>query len=271
VSRQFSTEVFVNEREERDRELFNRISPAYARKDMVSYSRVARRLRLRCSLRNLKKPIGSLLEVGCGAGFTAEYLRGELDSYTGLDYSEELIAFARGRHRFRDSEFICGNILEFDERRTFDVILMIGVLHHMPSPENVLERLRGRLAPGGVVIVNEPQNGNPVIGLLRVLRKKLDPNYSSDQVEFSRTELLRLFEGSGYAAKSFSQGVFSTPLAETVVLPRVIGLPLAWLSVIVDPLFERLFDRLRLTGLCWNVVVEGRAAEVQLAATVPTR
>ena len=61
---------------------------------------------------------------------------------------------------------------------------MIGVLHHIPEPESVIKLLSKILSPQGVIVINEPQAGNPIIGLLRKIRKKIDNNYSSDQVEF---------------------------------------------------------------------------------------
>ena len=39
---------------------------------------------------------------------------------------------------------------------------MIGVLHHMPEPENIIQLLEKNLAPGGIIVVNEPQAGIPL-------------------------------------------------------------------------------------------------------------
>ena len=44
---------------------------------------------------------------------------------------------------------------------------MIGVLHHMPEPEKVIKSLEKILSNNGVIVVNEPQAGNPFIGILR--------------------------------------------------------------------------------------------------------
>src|SRR5207237_823531 len=72
---------------------------SYCAKDLAPSSRVARQQRLRQTLRCL--PVGrdiSVLEVGCGAGFTASYLEGMYREYVGVDYAEELIAYARTHH-----------------------------------------------------------------------------------------------------------------------------------------------------------------------------
>ena len=135
---------------------------------------------------------------------------------------------------------------------------MIGVLHHIPKPENVIKSLSRILAPNGIIVVNEPQAGNPLIGLLRKIRKKIDDNYSTDQIEFTEDEIYSLFEKCGYEVKTFSQGVLSAPLAESRILPELIGIPFAWISVLLDPLLEKLISILSIKKLTWNVVVHAR-------------
>jgi len=78
-----------------DQGLFERIAPSLIRKDQVGYSRRSRKLRLIQSLKHVPKPIPSLLEIGCGAGFTAEYLEGLYGDYRGIDYSKPLIEAAQ--------------------------------------------------------------------------------------------------------------------------------------------------------------------------------
>jgi len=247
-----------NKVEEADRQLFDSIAGDYVRKDQTPYCRVARKLRLDRTMKNLPKPMRNLLEVGCGAGFTADYLQGTYQSFTGLDYSENLIAYANAYNASDNSRFVCVNVNDFDSAESFQVILMIGVLHHIPEPAQVLEALKPQLASDGAIVVNEPQRGNPLISLMRKIRKLIDPNYSPDQVEFTEKELISMFESSGYSVRSFPQGVLSTPLAETRLLPNVIGLPLAWLTKLADPVLETLISMPLLRRLAWNVVIEAR-------------
>jgi SAM-dependent methyltransferase len=244
--------------EETDKQLFDDIAEGYVEKDLTAYCRIARKQRLTRSIKNLDLPIRSLLEIGCGAGFSADYLKGHYETYTGVDYSKNLIAYANKYNNSSQTRFVCCNIKDFDRTEKYHVILMIGVLHHIPEPEKVLENLRDWLEPDGVILVNEPQKGNPIIGLLRKIRKKIDPKYSSDQVEFSDKELQDMFSACGYKVHTFPQGVFSTPLAETRLLPGVIGLPLAWIANQLDPIIEALITLPVLRNLAWNVVVEAR-------------
>ena len=248
----------LNKREYDDKKLFDDIAKNYVKKDLTPYCRVARKLRLVQSLKGIQQPIKRILEVGCGAGFSVDYLRGKFINYTGVDYSENLIKYAIKHNSDTGVKFECLNVNDFDTELKFDVVLMIGVLHHMPKPENVIKSLSKLLAPEGIIVVNEPQAGNPLIGLLRKIRKKIDDNYSTDQVEFTEDEIYSMFEKCGHEVKTFSQGVLSTPLAESRILPEFIGIPLAWIAAILDPLLEKLLSILSIKKLTWNVVVHAR-------------
>ena len=138
---------------------------------------------------------------------------------------------------------------------------MIGVLHHMPEPEKVIKSLSRILNSNGIIVVNEPQAGNPLIGLLRKIRKKIDNNYSADQVEFTEDEIHSMFKKCGHETETFAQGVLSTPLAESRILPRFVGMPLAWIALILDPILEKLLSLLSLKKLTWNIVVHARQKE----------
>jgi SAM-dependent methyltransferase len=247
--------------EETDRVLFDRIARDYARKDLTESCRVARRHRLAETLRRVGSPLGHVLEIGCGAGFSASYLDGQYASYTGVDYSAELIRYARQYNAGAGRAFECANARDYAPGRRFDVILLIGVLHHMPETVGVLTHLRTLLAPGGAVVANEPQRGNVAIGAMRWLRKRVDPSYSADQVEFSEGELRDLFRRAGYVVEAWPQGVASTPFAETRPFPAAMSLAFARAAVRVDPWIERSLQGRATRRLAWNVVVVGRSTD----------
>ena len=72
----------MTDREAADKRLFDKIAESYVRKDLTTYCRICRKLRLYKTLKNIPKPITTLLEVGCGAGFSADYLRGQYHGST---------------------------------------------------------------------------------------------------------------------------------------------------------------------------------------------
>jgi len=248
----------LNSREKNDQALFDNIAESYAKKDFIHYCREARKQRLLQSIQNLEKPVGSILEIGCGAGFTAEYLKDYYHSYTGLDYSENLINFAQQHHRDKRIEFICSSLDAFETSNRFDAIVLIGVLHHMPQPEKALQQIKHLLKETGTVIVNEPAKNNLMVRLLRYIRKKTDSDYSSDQVEFSCEELKVMFESQGLQPTVYFQGIFSTPFAETTFLPGWLAEPFALLACKLDRFLEKNTPKNLLKFLSWNVVVQGR-------------
>lgn len=248
----------IDIRENNDKKLFNDIADNYVKKDLTLYCRIARKQRLIRSLKGIKKPIKQILEVGCGAGFSVDYLKGKFINYKGVDYSKNLINYALKHNSNKNVNFECSNISKFNTKLKFDVILMIGVLHHMPDPENIIKSLEKILSPQGIIVVNEPQAGNPLIGLLRKIRKKIDKNYSSDQVEFSENEIRLIFEKCGHKVTTYSQGLLSTPLAESRILPGFIGIPLVFIATMMDPFLEKILSILSIKKLTWNIVVHAR-------------
>ena len=245
-------------REQRDRALFDRIAANYAAKDLRHSSREPRRQRLERTVRQCGGHLGHLLEVGCGVGFAAEYLAGGYESYTGVDHSAELVHFAKQYNGGENRTFECASITDFAPQRTFDSILMIGVLHHLSEPVSVLKQLATLLSAEGSLFINEPQRGNPALSLLRLLRKELDPDYSRDQVEFSEIELRRLFEHAGLSVEISPQGVLSTPFAEARVLPEAIWRPLARAATALDPWLEARLEGTWGRRLAWNLVAVAR-------------
>lgn len=254
-----SSEHNGNQREQSDRELFDRIAANYCEKDLQPASRIARRHRLERTLSAVPFPANArILEVGCGAGFSAEYLRGRYEQYVGLDYSSELIHIARGRHRWKGVRFCTTNIADYTPDEKFDIVFAIGVIHHLADADQLTRRMICLLRPGGWLVANEPQKGNPVIDCSRAIRRRLDGSYSADQVEFSAPELLHLFRSHALQeVRVFPQGFFSTPFAEVVFPAQRVSSALSRVTCWIDGIVE---DRpIRpLRRLAWNLVVAGR-------------
>lgn len=252
----------TSSQEQRDIALFDRIARSYGRKDLAPASRTARRQRL---LRTLAAvPPGShrdLLEAGCGAGFSADYLRGNYGSLTGIDYSQGLIDLANDQRFPGKNHFEVANIKDYAPGRTFDLIFMIGVVHHIDDPLPAMKNLVSLLKPGGWLVANEPQPGNPLIHRMRLARKKMDEEYSDEQLELSFEAMKDLYARAGLTQiRCRAQGLFSTPFAEVVMSPQWLTAPLSWLSCKLDTVLEQLPTAL-LRHLSWNGIVAGQRAE----------
>jgi trans-aconitate methyltransferase len=239
-------------------ELFNKIAVEYVAKDNYSSSRIARRNRILRSINSIhSENLGDVLEVGCGGGYSVDYLRGCFDSYHGIDYSSELIEHAKLKFSNLMCRFEVANIKNFNPDKKYDMILMIGVLHHLDDLAASLEKMVELLKPGAYLVANEPQSANKIIGACRKIRKKWDKKYSDEQIEMSFSSLTKSFQNAGLVeVKCFPQGILSTPFAEVVMGPQFITSPLSKLCCVADRIFESTFPEI-CKQISWNAVVSG--------------
>ncbi|MCK5221424.1 MAG: class I SAM-dependent methyltransferase [Candidatus Aminicenantes bacterium] len=251
-----------DERSRSEKAHFDSIASKYVKKDISPPSRAARKLRVRQTVSGIDcSGLPDILEVGSGAGYASEYLNGMYKSYTGIDFSKALVDLARSIHKGPDVEFLEADLYKFDPGRKFDLIIIIGVLHHMVDIPLSLLVCKELLKPGGVIVVNEPHDANILVRFVRMFRSKFDRSYSSDQEELNRKELKELFGKTGFSDISLNaQGFFSTPFAEVMMRPAFIFLPLASIFCMFDRIIEKVFGRV-LSGLSWNIIVKGSNPE----------
>jgi SAM-dependent methyltransferase len=98
----------------------------------------------------------SVLDIGCGTGFTLEALAERFDAW-GLE--PDPAVRARTRPSVRD------RVLAGDTRdrsalgnRLFDVVLLLDVLEHVEDDRAELGSVAAALAPGGKVVITVPAN-----------------------------------------------------------------------------------------------------------------
>lgn len=91
-----------------------------------------------------------VLDIGCGDGILQQRIR--YDHYVGIDMSVAAIAKAQARQA-PQAEFIVSAAETYDADRRFDVIVFNESLYYMPEPMRIIERVRGWLAPDGIIVV----------------------------------------------------------------------------------------------------------------------
>ncbi len=111
-----------------------------------------------------------VLDVGCGNGRLAQRLDHELRrvEYIGVDASPELIAIAKRQNaflRYAHTDFRVADLTQADwcvefAKESFDTIVMLAVLHHIPSSElrtRLMNDLHTLLKPGGQLVMTNWQ------------------------------------------------------------------------------------------------------------------
>lgn len=99
----------------------------------------------------------SVLDAGCGEGFGTQTLTATATRVTGVDYSEDAIAFCRTRWErpgltFRRVDLTAPG--DFDQQ--FELVLNFQVVEHVADPQRFLVDLRARIAPGGQLMLTTP-------------------------------------------------------------------------------------------------------------------
>lgn len=254
-----------NARENNDRELFDKIARQYANKDRTPSSAWAREYQLFFAMQPVmsrNKKFNTILDIGCGIGAPARYLSGKYENYIGIDHSDEMIAIAKKLYGSDKVEFYSASVKNINTLpiawEKADLVLLVGVLHHLDNAEEFLTEIKKLINPGANFIALEPNNGNWPIQIMRLIRKKIDPSYSSDQQYFSRNDIISLLSRTGFREiKVRYQGYLSTPFAQIIIKPAFIGKLLSRTAVWLDKIFDR-FLPAKLKFLSWNLAISAR-------------
>lgn len=98
------------------------------------------------------KPGDRILEIGCGPGTIVPYL--PKTEYVGFDASPEYVEQARTR--FPGAKFVCERVSQYTlaERDYFDIVLALGILHHLEDEEalQLFKIAHDALKPGGKLV-----------------------------------------------------------------------------------------------------------------------
>jgi len=99
--------------------------------------------------------LGDVLDIGSGDGVLAELIHRHVDSYTGIDHSETIVAAARERLSQADNCFFQQgdmHALPFESNQ-FDQVLMLQVLTYSPEPQTAIAEAHRVLRPGGKLLL----------------------------------------------------------------------------------------------------------------------
>jgi SAM-dependent methyltransferase len=174
--------------------------------DDQKYNLTAWRLRMERELRSLLREagpggLGRVLSVGCGDGRFELMLAAHAEHVVGLDLSPEAIAIAErlaAERGVRNAEFLCVAAEDLVTDLTFDTVVCIAFLHHVPVDafRPFVEQLAARLAPGGLLYTQDPNVHGTMRAIGRVvLGGSYDRYHSPDERELDPRELRDLLAG----------------------------------------------------------------------------
>jgi SAM-dependent methyltransferase len=99
----------------------------------------------------LNRPHLDLLEVGCGAGWFCPRLQ-EFGALTATDLSDEVLE--RAQRRVPAARFVAGDFMALDfGTASFDVVVALEVLAHVPDQPAFLTKIAAHLRPGGSLML----------------------------------------------------------------------------------------------------------------------
>lgn len=113
----------------------NRLKKFGATKEALVYSDFAqqeKRYSLMCEV-DMIDPHASVLDVGCGLGFFADFLRGKgwKGEYTGIDITQEMVDAAA--QRLPGDFFYCSDIRDFQPKEIYDYVFCCATIQHRPQ------------------------------------------------------------------------------------------------------------------------------------------
>ena len=198
-------------------------------------------------------PEGKLLDFGCGPGFFLSVAgQAGFDAY-GFDIRRG--AQAEGAKRGIEKISVAARVDVMDAHAPFDVVTMFNVIEHLNDPGDTLGRLHKLLRPGGLLVVETPDENGLVRSLARMAYgatfgrvNVLDHFYELPPHHvycFSREALNRLLERRGFQAIAI-EGVNAGPeFIKHGLKAKKPGLRAVIKSVLVDALLwsSDLLDR----------------------------
>lgn len=153
----------------------------------------------RRSLKNLDSlgyNSGSLLDIGCGAGFFMDEARKKGWETTGVDTAKIPVDYAVKKLKLNAVQ---KNILAYKTTRKFDVISLQQVIEHLPDPYPVLSNMQKLLARNGIVCISTP---NIDSWLYRVLGKRFNYFIPPEHlVYYSPSTLSAVLKKAGFRVK----------------------------------------------------------------------
>lgn len=168
--------------------------------------------------------VKEVLDIGCAEGNLGAAIKAETGAYVA---GVELFSSAAEIAVTKLDQVIVENIEEVEPadlaltRKKFDAIMFGDVLEHLINPANVLKKLKPLLSEKGCVLASIPNVGH--ISIIESLLAGFWTYTDAGLLDkthyrfFTRNEIVRLFESSGYVVESLKIIPYSNPRYDQMI------------------------------------------------------
>lgn len=133
-----------------------------------------------------------VLDLGCGNGRFLAFLKnfGLESTYTGVDFSQNLLQEARVKYQDKGVEFIQTDLLDLNlpGKTGYDLVVLWGLLHHIPGFENrvsLLSQAKSFLTTDGIMAFSVWQFGKDPRLLTKIIPWSHQSQIDSTQLELN--------------------------------------------------------------------------------------
>lgn len=190
-------------------ELHRELAPRYAYRYSFEFSRLFQQDWHAEMISHVPAGARELLDIGCGTGFFLAELEERHPGAVGFDISHDMLQVSE--RYVPGARLVCGDAEHMPFRPgRFDVVFCKGSLHHMRDHVGFLSGCRETLRPGGVLVMSEPCNDNPLIRLARAVMYRRSKHFDEGDQGFTRAGILALCELAGFRIERVRKyGVFA--------------------------------------------------------------
>lgn len=108
----------------------------------------------------LPDPMCRVLDMGCGTGWTSDFLGRSGYEVVGVDIAPTMIELAKSTYESDNVSFAVSDYEQLVELGEFDVVVFFDCLHHAEDERAALGAAFRALRPGGIVVLSEPGEGH---------------------------------------------------------------------------------------------------------------
>ena len=172
----------------------------------------------------------TVLDLGSGNGQNSLKAAKIANKVVGIEIDENLIKISQRTAKQKKSKnirFIRGNLEKKlpVKNESFSKVLILDVLEHLHSREQILDEIHRVLKPQGLVFIGVPNKDTSWKKYQRSVKicSFSDPDH---KIEFSQKSISKLISESSYKILSFGYGKYDTPFRGLYDIIGVIYLPL---------------------------------------------